>query len=129
MLVPVGVVCQYQVTPAGGVPLLVNITPASAHCGELDVGFPGFAGAGFTVIVANPEVTSAHTPLFTKALKKVVCVKIPIAGLVNVVVVFEISVVADQFGKVLEVDFCHLVTFPTLPDNVKSAGVLPLQIV
>ena len=49
VLVPVGVVCQYQVIPAAGVPFLVNVTPTSEHCGELDVGLPGLAGNGFTV--------------------------------------------------------------------------------
>jgi hypothetical protein len=48
VLVPVAVVCQYQVIPAGGVPLLVRVTPTSEHCGELDVGLPGLAGNGFT---------------------------------------------------------------------------------
>ena len=54
MLVPVGVVCQYHVTPAGGVPLLVNVTPASAHCGELEVGLPGLAGNGLTITAKLP---------------------------------------------------------------------------
>ena len=42
--VPKAVVCQYQVTPAGGVPTLVKVTPGGLHCGELLVGFPGLAG-------------------------------------------------------------------------------------
>ena len=54
VLVPVGVVCQYHIIPAGGVPLLVNVTPASAHCGELDVGLPGLAGNGFTITAKLP---------------------------------------------------------------------------
>lgn len=49
---PPATVCQYHVTPAGGVPVLVSVTPGGLHCGELLVGFPGLAGKGFTVKVA-----------------------------------------------------------------------------
>jgi hypothetical protein len=62
VLVPVGVVCQYHVSPAGGVPLLVNVTPASAHCGELDVGFTGSAGNGLTTTAKLP------TPLLQQSV-------------------------------------------------------------
>ncbi len=44
VLLPEGVVCQYHVSPGGGVPLCVSVTPRLAHCGEFDVGFPGSAG-------------------------------------------------------------------------------------
>jgi hypothetical protein len=50
MLVPAALVpCQYHVSPTGAEPFAVNVTPASAHCGELDVGAPGVAGVAFTV--------------------------------------------------------------------------------
>ena len=61
MLVPVGVVCHYHVSPAGGVPLLVSVTPASVHCGEFDVGLPGSAGNGFTVIAKLPAPLLQHS--------------------------------------------------------------------
>jgi hypothetical protein len=49
VLVPVEFVpCQYHVSVPGTEPLLVNVTPRSAHCGELDVGVPGVAGVAFT---------------------------------------------------------------------------------
>ena len=54
VLVPIGVVCQYHVSPAGGVPLLVRVTPTSAHCGELDVGSSGSAGNGLTTTAKLP---------------------------------------------------------------------------
>ena len=41
---PVALVCQYHVSPAGGVPTRVIVTPGLEHCGELLVGFAGFAG-------------------------------------------------------------------------------------
>jgi hypothetical protein len=44
----------------------------------------------------------------------------------KLVVVLAISVV---FETKLSVDFCHLTTFPVLPDNVRALAVLPLQIV
>src|SRR5947207_2233909 len=84
-------------------------------------------GVARTVTVASPELAAAHTPLCTTALKYVVVVNAPIAAPVNVAEVLAISVTADK--KSLTVDFCHFVTLPVLPDNVKSAGVLPLQIV
>ena len=49
VLVPKGLVCQYQVVPAGAVPLAVIVTPGTVHWGELEVGFGGSGGAGTTV--------------------------------------------------------------------------------
>jgi hypothetical protein len=49
VFVPVAVDSQYQVSPAGALPLALIVTPRSAHCGELEVGFAGVAGSGFTV--------------------------------------------------------------------------------
>ena len=43
----------------------------------------------------------------------------------NVVTGFVISVTDEE--KSANVDFCHLTTFPVLPSNTRSAGVLPLQ--
>ena len=53
-------------------------------------------------------------------------VNAPIETPVKVVDVFAISTapVNNEF-----VAFCHFVTVPIFPDNVKSAGVLPEQIV
>lgn len=66
VLVPLEVVSQYHVSPTGGLPLRVNVTPTSAHCGEFDVGFPGLEGDAFTVIkteaVLYGEVTPVHVP-------------------------------------------------------------------
>ena len=73
-LVPDALVCQYHVSPAGGVPLLVKVTPASAHCGELEVGLPGSAGNGFTVISIAVDTLSAQGPEITVLLNQVVCV-------------------------------------------------------
>jgi hypothetical protein len=44
VLLSVADVCQNHVSPAGGVPLLVKVTPVVIHCGELEVGFAGLAG-------------------------------------------------------------------------------------
>ena len=55
-------------------------------------------------------------------------VNAPIATPVNVVVVFIISVVPMGVNELL-VELCHFVTLPVLPDNAKSAGVEPEQIV
>jgi hypothetical protein len=52
--VPPALVSQYQVSPAAGVPERVSVTPASAHCGELLVGLPGFDGFAFTVTARLP---------------------------------------------------------------------------
>ena len=49
-------VCQYQVSFAGGLPLRFNVTPTLEHCGELLVGFAGVLGNGFTVTEAGEEV-------------------------------------------------------------------------
>ena len=49
VLVPLALVCQYHVWPAGAEPLLVRVTPGDEHCGELDVGLAGFAGRMTTV--------------------------------------------------------------------------------
>ena len=49
--VPLFVVCQYQISPPDGVPVLVRVTPGDAHCGELLVGFAGAVGNEYTVNV------------------------------------------------------------------------------
>ena len=54
--VPVDVVCQYQVSPAGAEPFAVIVTPGEEHCGELLVGVPGLAGKAFTVMVTSFEI-------------------------------------------------------------------------
>ena len=48
--IPSGIVCQYQVTPLGGVPVRLSVTPFAIHCGLLLAGFAGFAGCALTVI-------------------------------------------------------------------------------
>ena len=77
--VPSEVVCQYQVSPPGGDPTRVKVTPGVAHCGELLVGFPGLAGKGFTVKVAPlvavpPAVVTATVPVVPEATTAVICV-------------------------------------------------------
>ena len=64
MLVPVGVVCQYQLIPPAGDPVLVNVTPTSAHCGEFDVGLPGEAGNGLTVTARLAAILQQRVVLF-----------------------------------------------------------------
>ena len=81
----------------------------------------------FTVIVAMDELACGQTPLCTTALKYVITVSGPIDAPVRVVVVFAISVTLAE--KSLTVDFCHLITDPVFPLNIKSFGLLPLQIV
>jgi hypothetical protein len=49
VLVPPVLLCQYQVSETGGVPVRVSVTPISAHCGEFEVGFPGTEGSAFTL--------------------------------------------------------------------------------
>ena len=51
---PVALVCQYQVSPAGGVPFAVSVTPGIEHWGESDVGLPGSFG---TCANATDETT------------------------------------------------------------------------
>ena len=58
VLVPKAFACQYQVSPAGGVPLAVIVTPMSEHCGEFDVGLDGFEGK---VITLPSTITSSLT--------------------------------------------------------------------
>jgi hypothetical protein len=59
VLVPVGLVSQYHVTPGGGVPLNCSVT--LAQFGVFDVGFPGFAGCGLeTVAVTFGETGLEH---------------------------------------------------------------------
>ena len=66
MLVPVGLVCQYQVSPACAVPAKLIVTPGLEHCGEFDVGFAG-SSAIITVVafkLTMPfRVTSSITHL------------------------------------------------------------------
>ena len=76
---PPATVCQYHVTPAGGVPVLVSVTPGGLHCGELLVGFPGLAGKGFTVKVAAdvalpPGVVTCIVPVVPVPIVAVICV-------------------------------------------------------
>ena len=64
VLVPFAAVCQYHVSPAGALPLLVSVTPGIWHCGELEVGFDGSAGAILTVpftvtLFTNHDVVAA----------------------------------------------------------------------
>lgn len=79
--VPKAVVCQNQVTPAGGAPTLVNVTPDAKHCGELLVGFPGLAGNGFTVKVAAevalpPGVVTSTVPVVPAPITAMICVPV-----------------------------------------------------
>jgi hypothetical protein len=50
--VPLGLVCQYQVIPAGGFAPHVSVTVP--HCGELEVGVAGVAGNWFTFTATLP---------------------------------------------------------------------------
>ncbi len=81
---------------------------------------------GVTLMTSDAENAEAHPGLCTTALKCVVLVRLPIAALVNVLLVFKISVGTSKS----EVEaFCHFKIFPVLPLNVRSAGVLPAQMV
>jgi hypothetical protein len=44
--------CQYQTTPAGGLP---RLKMTESHCGELDVGVFGALGTGKTVTASEDE--------------------------------------------------------------------------
>ena len=57
-------VCQYQVSPAGGAPDRVKVTPVGEHCGEFDVGFPGLAGPELTVIAPDALLVVEPAPPF-----------------------------------------------------------------
>ena len=48
VFVPVSLVCQYQVSPAGGVAAKFMVTPSCSHCGELELGANGLAGTNTT---------------------------------------------------------------------------------
>ena len=61
--VPLFVVCQYQISPPDGVPVLVRVTPGDAHCGELLVGFAGAVGNEYTVNV--PALVAVFAPSVT----------------------------------------------------------------
>ena len=89
VVVPVAAVCQYQVSPAGGVPARVSVTPGLIHCGELLVGFPGSAGG---------EVTVAST--LVRLLEQVAGILKVICGLADTV---PVAVVVPQTvaGRVL----------------------------
>ena len=55
--------CQYQVVPAGGVPLLVIVT--DPHCGELLVGLEGAkTDPELTVTEVNPLEVLQHPFVF-----------------------------------------------------------------
>ena len=69
------------------------------------------------------ELASAHSPLFTTALKKVVVVNGPDVK-VFVVLAMVVTVV-----KAAEVELSHLTTLPVLPVNVNTPDVPPAQIV
>ena len=58
MLVPQVAPCQYQVTPAGGVPVRMMVT--SSHCGELLVGVAGSVGILVTVTFMLPQFGDQH---------------------------------------------------------------------
>ena len=63
VLFPVELVCQYQVSPAGGVPEKSIVTPILLHWGEFDVGVAGAIGTA-TAIAAKPlSVTSSMVHL------------------------------------------------------------------
>ena len=66
--VPNGIVCQYQVIPPAGAPVLVNVTPVGKHCGLLLVGFAGFPGEGLTVTVKLPSPVLQHNEVLFLAL-------------------------------------------------------------
>ena len=69
MLVPVELVpCQYHVSPPGADPFLVKVTPASAHCGELDVGMPGVAGVAFTITAKAAATLQPPDVLFLERI-------------------------------------------------------------
>ena len=69
VLVPVELVpCQYQVSPPGAETFAVSVTPASAHCGELDVGMPGVAGVAFTVTAKAAAALQHKVVLFLERI-------------------------------------------------------------
>ena len=63
IVVPEAVVCQYQVSPPGALPVAVKVTPGDVHCGELLVGAAGFAGT--LNIVKVPELVAVPPPVIT----------------------------------------------------------------
>src|SRR6185436_4187583 len=86
----------------------------------------GFVEFGLTVILTDAEFAAAHTPLCTTARNHVSETSAPIDTPVSVVVVLAMSV-----GNVnaASLDFCHFTTLPVCTLNVRSAGLLPLQMV
>ena len=80
--VPRDVVCQYQVSPPGGVPFLVRVTPVGKHCGLLLVGLPGLAGQGLTVNVAAlvvvpiPTIVMETVPVVPDPITATICVPV-----------------------------------------------------
>ena len=62
VLVPQEVPCQYQVSPAGGVPVRVIVT--APHCGELLIGSGGvFGDAPATVTNIVPQLEDQQLPV------------------------------------------------------------------
>ena len=77
---------------------------------------------GLTVIVASPELTAEQGLLCTTARYFVVAVRFVA---VSVEVVLAISADEDQ----LSVEYCHLVTLPVFPDNVRVVLFVPVHTV
>ena len=88
VLVPVALVCQYQATLAGGVPLADMVTPGTEHCGEFEVGPGGVAG---TIATADP---------FKVTLSFVQLVLLPLALIRYILKVTELKLEKEAAGKV-----------------------------
>ena len=81
MVVPEAVVCQYQVSPPGALPVAVKVTPGDVHCGELLVGAGGFAGNESTVnvpglVAVPPPVVTVTLPVVPEPITAIICVDV-----------------------------------------------------
>lgn len=77
---------------------------------------------GVTVTSVVSEIIAAHAPLFTIARKRVVCESAPDVKVVDVIAVSVYELKGDTA-------YCQLVTEPVCPDKVRTADVLPEQMV
>ena len=124
--VPAAVVCQYQSTPAGGVPALVRVTPGGLHCGELLVGLPGDAGAALTVILCPLFLLPLLTILTTPEVVPAATTAVMLVALTSVTLVqatpLMVTVVVPEVEKLVPV---MVMVLPTQT----GLGVMPVTVI
>jgi hypothetical protein len=105
VLVSVALVCQYHVSPTGGVPVAVIVTPGLAHCGEFEVGLAGSAGCAATVcdIITIPNKNARGRTTFLLVLPVVLPLTDFLSCVKNrlIVFVFGLRIIQDDLSGIL----------------------------